>query len=225
MLSTLRTLWIGEGRRREEQLRSAYAVELIDQKLRECEAGLLAAKGTLAALIQRERAERRMREGLDVRIAALEAAARRALAAGDEPLARDTAQAIADLRTERALRSETLARLESRTRRLRASVETAQRRLVELRHGALQARAVRREHEAQARLGCLTGQPDREAKDLIRRVLEEDDPLERSEILREIDEGGSGAVERRLRDAGHLPGAVSAEEVLASLRADPPAAD
>ena len=221
MLVTLRTLWAGEASRREDRLRSTYAVELIDQKLRETETALNAARSTLATLIQRERAEQRMRDALDQRIARLEEGARRALASGDEALAVEAAQAIADLRNERAVRNETLDRLASRARRLRASVDAAQRRLTDLRHGAMQARAVRREHEAQARLGGLPGEPEREARDLIRRVLEEDDPLERAEILREIDEGAEGAVERRLSDAGHLKGAVRAEDVLAELRARP----
>ena len=219
MLSTLRTLWIGEASRREDRLRSTYAVELIDQKLRETEASFNAARSTLATLIQRERGERRMRDGLAQRITRLEDATRRALEAGDEALARDGAQAIADLRNECTVRDATLERLEVRTRRLRASVDAAQRRLVDLRHGAMQARAVRREHETQARLGALPGGAEREARDLIRRVLEEDDPLERAEIVREVEDGGQGAVERRLSEAGHLKGAVRADDVLAELRA------
>ena len=56
------------------------------------------------------------------------------------------------------------------------------------------------------------------ARDLIQRVLQEDDPLEKAEILRELDRGAEGDVERRLADAGHLKGAVRAEDVLAELR-------
>ena len=218
MIEILKTLWIGETRRGEERLRSLHAVELIDQKVREAETALSASKCTLASLIQRERTERRMLEGLNARIARFEGAARQALEAGDEALARDSAAAIAEMRNERSVREGTVERLASRVVRLRGSVGAAQRRLVDLRHGAMQARAVRREHEAQARLGGLPGDAEREARDLIRRVLQEDDPLEKAEILRDLDRGAEGDVERRLADAGHLKGAVRAEDVLAELR-------
>ena len=112
----------------------------------------------------------------------------------------------------------------SRTGRLCASVETAKRRLVDLRGPARCGDAARLEHDAQARLCGPAGQPACEAEDLIRCVLKEDDPPERAEVLREVDEDDSGAVQRRLKNAGHLPDVVSAE-VLASLYADPPAAD
>ena len=51
MLRTLETLFRGASARSEERMRDAYAIELIDQKLREAEGQLRAAKATLASLI------------------------------------------------------------------------------------------------------------------------------------------------------------------------------
>lgn len=202
MLGTFRTLFAGASARAEETLRDTYAVELIDQKIREADDGLRAAKATLASLIQRQRSEVRLAEALAGRIEDLTARARAALLAGNEALATEAAQAIATMENELALRRETLARLEARVTRLTAGVEAMHRRLIDLRQGAMQARAIRRE---QAAMAGMRGQPDaaEEAQALIDRVLGADDPGERAEILSGIDRGLSQAgLVDRMAEAG-----------------------
>lgn len=54
MFSTLRTLIDGTNARANDRLKDVYAVELIEQRIREAEANLSAAKVTLATLIQRK---------------------------------------------------------------------------------------------------------------------------------------------------------------------------
>jgi len=53
MFGTLKTIMTGANARAEERVRDTYAIELIEQKIREANASLQAAKGTLASLIQR----------------------------------------------------------------------------------------------------------------------------------------------------------------------------
>ncbi len=67
MFGTLKTLIVGANARAEEQVRDVYAIELIDQKVREASANLKAAKVALAGLIQRERGELRQIETLEGR--------------------------------------------------------------------------------------------------------------------------------------------------------------
>ena len=55
MLGTFKTWITGANARAEEQVRDVYAIELIDQKIREAEGSVKAAKATLASLIQRQR--------------------------------------------------------------------------------------------------------------------------------------------------------------------------
>lgn len=203
MLGTLRTLFAGASARAEETLRDTYAVELIDQKIREADDGLRAAKATLASLIQRQRSEARLAEALAGRIEDLTARARAALMAGNDGLATEAAQAIAGMENELALRRDTLARLDARVTRLTAGVEAMHRRLIDLRQGAMQARAIRREQAAMA--GLRGGQPSAadEAQALIDRVLGADDPGERAEILDTIDRGLSQAgLVDRMAEAG-----------------------
>jgi phage shock protein A len=152
MFNTLKTLILGANSRAEETLRDTYAIELIDQKLREADEGLRAAKSTLASLIQRQRAEERMLATLDQRIADMTRRATEAMTASREDLALQAAEALAQMENERILRAETVLRLETKTVRLRQSVEAGHRRIIDLKQGATTARAIRREQSLIAKL-------------------------------------------------------------------------
>lgn len=220
MLTTLRTLFLGANARAEEHLRDTYAIELIDQKIREADEGLRAAKTALATLIQRQRSEARLHEALEGRIRDLTARAQAALDAGNTGLAHEAAEAIATMENERALRARTLDRLDQKTTRLRAAVEAAHRRLVDLKQGAIQARAIRREQAVQGRLRQTDSTPFDEAEALIARVTEGDDPTERAEILQGInrDLNHDGLTDRMAEAGFGAATRVTAAEVLARLR-------
>ena len=224
MFATLRVLFDGERARAEDRLKDTYAVELIEQRIREAEGNLSAAKLTLASLIQRKRSEERLAETLGTRIKTLEGRAREALEAKREELAKEAAQSIADMENERDVRRNTIERLESRIGQLQGSVEAAHRRIIDLRQGAITARAVRREQAIQKRLNrtvASTRAAD-EAEALIKRVVDQDDPFEQSEILRGIDRQLSGEnADEKLADAGFGdPTKVTAKSVLDRLKSD-----
>ncbi len=222
MFATLKTLLAGAGARAEEQVQDHFCIELIDQKTREAEAALKSAKLSLAGLIQGERAEVRQLGSLTRQIDDLTTRARAALEAGRDALAQDAAQAIAEMENEATLRRATVERLQARTAKLRHSVETANRRLTDLKQGALAARAAKREADMQRRLGAHLGglTAFEEAEAMIARVLSRDDPFEQGEILREID----GSLTHRdaadrLAEAGFGPPVKStAADVLARLK-------
>lgn len=222
MFGTLKTLIVGANARAEEQVRDVYAIELIDQKIRESTETLKAAKLGLASLIQRERNETRQIEALSGRIADLMVRAQGALDGGRDDLARQAAQAIADLENERAARVQTHERLEARILQLRQSVETAHRRIIDLKQGAVTARAMRKEQGIQRRMTRHLGgeSPLEEAEALIARVMGEDDPFEQGEILRDIDDRlNHGDVADRMADAGFGPATKStASDVLNRLK-------
>ena len=70
MFKTLSTHIAGVNVRSKNCVRDAFAIELINQKIREAEKSLKAAKATLASLIQRQRqrSEDRQRDTLKTRI-------------------------------------------------------------------------------------------------------------------------------------------------------------
>lgn len=223
MFETMKTLFIGANARAEERLRDTYAIELIDQKIREAQANLKAAKLGLASLIQRSRNETRQIDTLNERINDLMGRAQSALDNGREDLARQAAQAVADMENERSRREETRSRLEARELQLRQSVETSNRRIIDLRQGAVSARAVRGEQDIQKRMTRHLGgdSPMDEADDLIKRVLGRDDPFEQGEILAEIDRGLDHAdISDRMADAGFgSHGRATAADVMSRLNA------
>lgn len=221
MFGTFRTLITGANARAEEHVRDVYAIELIDQKIREAEASVKAAKATLATLIQRSRSEQRHVDGLKSQIKDMTSRATQALDAGQDDLARDAAQAIAQMENELELRKHTVDRLEAKTLRLRNSAEAGTRRVIDLKQGAVQARAVRREQTIQSKLNSTIGSTSsaEEAEDLIANVIGKDDPFEQSEILREINEDlGHTSVADRLAAQGFGPSTkTTADDVLNRL--------
>ena len=208
--------------RAEEHLRDHYSIELIDQKIREADANLKAAKLGLASLIGRERSEVRQVEAITARITELTVRAKAAMTGGREDMAAQAAQAIADMENELTGRRETVARLETRILQLRQSVETANRRIIDLKQGAVSARAVHHEQGIQKRLSRHLGGPTAidEADALIGRVLGQDDPFEQGQILNQIDrELDHRDIGDRMSDAGFgAKGRSTAADVLARLK-------
>jgi phage shock protein A len=223
MFKTLATLIHGQNARAEDRVRDAFAIELIDQKIRESDNSLRAAKATLASLIQRQRSEEKQHAGLKSCIADLTRRAQEALASNREDMAAEAARAIAAMENELTLRAETRARLDQKVMRLRSSIEAGHRRIIDLKQGAIQARAVRREQDIQMRMhrsGVTSSSVD-EAEELIARVLGRDDPFERSEILADINRDlDDGSITDRMADAGFGNATRSTpDDVLARLKA------
>lgn len=220
MFATLKTLFAGANARAEENLRDSFALDLIAQKIREGEAGLNAAKATLAALIQRQRTEQSQLDALHKRIADMTGRIEQAVAQDRMDLAQPAAEALARMESEATNRQQVLAKLEAKVLRLRMAVESAHRRLQDLRLGQVQARAIRVERAATARLNSTGVSPFDEAQDLIARVTSEEDPIERSDILAEINRDLSDdSLTDRMADAGiGSPTRVTAEAVLARFK-------
>ena len=229
MLGLIDTLVRGARARSEGRVRDAFAIDIIEQKVRDADASVRAAKDTLAGLMLRQRREARALADVKVRIADLEARAVAALRSERTELADEAAGALAELENERDARSETERRLRDRIERMRLSVEKAQRRLIALRQGASTARAVDAERRAQLRLNRdLEVRDDfAEAEAMIARVMDRDDPLEAADIRREIDRDLDGeGVADRLAEAGFgEPRRRTAASVLDRLREKAAATD
>lgn len=221
MFSTIKTLVRGANARAEDRLKDEFALELIDQKIRETEAQHQAAKTTLASLIQRQRSEQRQFDALQNRIEKLTDQAKAALKAERAELVTEAASAIAEMENEARLRRTTLDRLEQQALRLRSSLDASQRRIIDLKQGAITAKAIRREQKIQSRLNTtLTGQSSAdEAQELITRVTGGDDPLEQAQILQEIDAGltHAGLSERMAAEGFGNADKTTAADVLARL--------
>ncbi len=222
MFRTLKTLVAGSNARAEERVRDKYSIELIDQKIREAGDALKSAKYGLASLMQRERAETRQITRLEGRVADLMERAADALKGDRQDLAQEAAQAVADMENELTIRRETVCRLETRVLQLRQSVEAANRRILDLKQGAVAARAMRREQGIQKKLLHHSGGECAmdEAENLIARVMQQDDPFEQNEILRQIDNGLQNEdVADRMAEAGFgASSKLTANDVMSRLK-------
>lgn len=224
MFNTINTLFKGANARAEEKFRDHFAIDLIDQKIREAQVGLQAAKSTLASLIMRERSEQRQIEALQSRINKLTESTVAALADGREKLASEAAQGIAQMENELTVRADTAARIESKITRLRSSVEAANRRIIDLKQSAITAKAIHQERRIQVKLNSFAPRQNsiEEAEELISRVVDQDDPFEQSEILREIDANlRFEDIGERLAEQGYGVGSkTTAADVLARLKSE-----
>lgn len=222
MFKTLSTLIAGVNARSEDRVRDAFAIELIDQKIREAEQSLKAAKATLASLIQRQRSEERQRDALKNRIKDMMGRAQSALDNGRDDLATEAASAVAQMENELTIRHETCDRLDQKVIRLRNSIEAGHRRIIDLKQGAIQARAVHREQAIQTKLNSTIGRTSNieEAEELIGCVMGRDDPFEQSEIRREIDRDlGYETLTDRMADQGFgASNRTTADDVLGRLK-------
>lgn len=222
MFKTLSTLLNGQSARAEVRVRDAFAIELIDQKIRESDAGLRAGKATLASLIQRQRAEEQQHTALKARVVDLTGRATEALEKGREDMATEAARAIATMENELTVRHETLERLDQKIVRLGSSIEAGHRRIIDLKQGAIQARAVKHEQDIQMKMtkSGMSTNSTQEAEDLIARVLGRDDPFEKAEILADINQDLQGdSITNRMADAGFGAATrTTADDVLARLR-------
>ena len=222
MFKTFNTLIKGSKARTNDRLRDHFAIDLIDQKIREADGSLKAAKATLASLIMRHRNESKQIEGLDKRVIDLTSRAKAALEDGNEAMATEAATAIAQLENEGTLRCETANRLEAKIIRLRHSVEAAHRRIIDLKQSAIAAKAVQAEQRMQAKLapGMNAETSFEEAEALIARVMGREDPFEQGEVLRDINAALSHeTIGDQLAAKGYGPATKStAADVLARLK-------
>ncbi|MEO1014499.1 MAG: PspA/IM30 family protein [Pseudomonadota bacterium] len=229
MWKTVSAIFLGRAARAEERLENDNAALIIEQKVREATAGQDAAKRALASLIARSNADRKALEGVERRIADLETRTRAALEAGKTTLAQDAAKLLADLENERAVRQRTLAGAEEKADRLRLALEKTERQLVDLRQGLITAKAIERERVAMRNIkGDISANAAvREGEDVLKRLLESEDPIAEIDALDEVEAQLSGdAVIDRLADAGFGDARkVRAEDVLARLSGENTTAD
>src|SRR5215470_4261062 len=141
MFKTVFTLFRGSVAAAEEELEDRTAFLILDQQMRDAAAAVDRSKRTLALAIASDQQEGRRLETTNTRIADLEVRASAALDGGREDLAREAAQAIANLEADRdaAMTARTL--FASEIARLKRHVVNDEARITELDRGRRIARA------------------------------------------------------------------------------------
>ncbi|MDH2386225.1 PspA/IM30 family protein [Bradyrhizobium sp. CER78] len=231
MFKTVLTIFRGSVAAAEEELQDRTALVVLDQQMRDAAAAVDRSKRTLALAIAGDAQEGRRLEATNGRIADLEVRASAALEGGREDLAREAAQAIANLEAERdaAMTARTLFATE--ITRLKRHVANAEARIAELDRGRRLARASEAVRSLR-RSGIEAARPYEstlpEAEATLKRLRERQMEIQAADdALFEIDTAsGPVVIAEKLAEQGFGPRMKStADDVLARLKAKrPPAA-
>lgn len=226
MFKTILTLFRGSVAAAGEELEGRSALLILDQQMRDAAAAVERAKRVLALAIAQDMQEGRRLDATHARIADLEIRATAALDGGREDLARQAAEAIANLEADRdaALTARTL--FASEIVRLKRQVAGAEIRIGELDRGRRVARASEAVR-ALRRGGVEAVRPYEstlpEAENTLKRLRDrQTEALAADEALIEIDAAsGPLATAEKLAEQGFGPRLKStADDVLARLNAN-----
>jgi phage shock protein A len=225
MFKTVLTLFRGSVAIAGEELEDRAALLILDQQMRDAGAAVERSKRSLALAIAGDQQEGRRLEATNARIADLEIRATAALDGGREDLAREAAQAIANLEADRdaAMTARTL--FASEITRMKRQVATAEARITELDRGRRIARAAEAVR-ALRRGGIEAARPYEstlpEAENTLKRLRERQiEAQAAADALVELDAAtGPQATAEKLAEQGFGPRMKStADDVLARLNA------
>src|SRR5438552_12894311 len=225
MFKTVLTLFRGSVAAAGEELEDRSALRSLDQQMRDAAAAVERSKRTLALAIAQDQQEGRRLDATNARIADLEVRATAALDGGREDLAREAAQAIANLEVDRdaAMTARTL--FASEITRMKRQVANAEARITELDRGRRIARAAEAVR-ALRRGGIEAARPYEstlpEAEATLKRLRERQlEAQAADQALIEIDAAsGPLSVAEKLAEQGFGPRIKStADDVLVRLNA------
>lgn len=224
MFKILTTLFRGAAAAAEERVADQHALLILDQQIREVAAAVDRSKKALAIAMAQEAEEARRLATAEARIADLETRTAEALNAGRDDLAREGAEAIANLETDRNAIAESRATFAREIAGLRRAVDQAGRRLAELERGrrvANAAESVRRLRAGSASASAYGNSTLTEAEATLKRLRErQTEAAAADEALKQIDaETAPVSVAEKLEAAGFgSKTRPSANEVLERLR-------
>ena len=225
MFKTVLTIFRGSIAAADEELQDRSALLVLDQQMRDAAAAVQRSKRSLALAIAGDQQEGRRLEATNARIADLEIRATAALEGGREDLAREAAQAIANLEADRDAAMTARTPFASEIARLKRHVANAEARITELDRGRRLARASEAVRSLR-RSGIEAVRPYEstlpEAEATLKRLRERQMEAQAADdALFEIDTAsGPLATAEKLAEQGFGPRIKStADDVLARLKA------
>ncbi|AHG44409.1 PspA family regulator [Rhizobium leguminosarum bv. trifolii CB782] len=221
MFKLISILLRGRAHDAEEAFADRHAVPLLAQQIRDAAQAIQQARRSVAVAIAQNEQEKSQHATIVARIADLESRATAALAKGNEPLAREAAEAIAFLEAERDASEKAQSQFVGAIDKLKAIVRASEARLQELQRGERLARATQ---DAQ-KLNVVVSGPgfatlDDAEETLARLRLRQSQNELTSAALKEM-EGATrpaGIIEKLANGGFGPPLHTSADDVLARLK-------
>ncbi len=202
----------------------ANALRILDQEIRDADGALGKARDDLSALVARRRILEKDLQNLSDQAKRYEGSARAALAKGDQDLAREVAQRIADLEQEATLKAPQLSEMRSAEEAMQRVIATTQQKVETLRREIDVVKvneSVQRAQASVAASGTGANAALGSAADSLKRIKERQAIREEQfKAAGELEDHRTGAdLDAKLRSAGILPGQSSADDILARLSA------
>jgi phage shock protein A len=202
----------------------ANALRILDQEIRDADAALGKARDDLASLVAKRRILEKEVQGLKEQSARYESSAKAALDKGNEALALEVAQRIADLETDIGVKTPQLADMKTAETRLHQIIATTQQKVENLRREIDTVKVNDSVQRAQAAVASQGGSATAalgSAADSLKRIKERQAVQEEKfRAAGELEDRRTGAdLDAKLAEAGILPGHSSASDILARLKA------
>ncbi len=206
-----------------EAIVDSQALRILDQELRDAADELRQSKDSLAAIIAREKLSKEKAARLKESVKENEGYAVKALEKGDEKLAHDVAEKIADLEVQLKLEEETGAGYASSADDLRSAIQAAERDITRMKQQVDTVKATESVQRAQAAVSerhSGSNSKLRTAVDSLERIKERQDlrSAQMSAARDLANDLGDESLENRLEKAGIKPHGKSADDVLARLK-------
>jgi phage shock protein A len=224
IFTKLLTLFRGTAHDAGAAVVDANAIRILDQEIRDADGALNRARDDLAALVARRRILEKEIAGLKDQSSRYESSARAALGKGDEALAREVAERIASLEHDVGLKTPQLAEMRAAEEKMHETIAATQQRVENLRREIDVVKvneSVQRAQAAVANRGAGASASLGSAADSLKRIKERQAIQdERYKAAQALEDRRTGAdLDAKLQAAGILPGASSADDVLARLKA------
>ncbi len=224
MWKNLVALVRGTAHETGQSIVDAKALTILDQQIRDAGAAQAKARDDLATLTAKRRMIEKELEALTSQRSKYEASARAAMQRGDMDLAREVAQRLATIESEQATKTPQITDMRAAEDRIRGIIKTGDGKIDALRRDVDVVRANESVQKAQAAVATSYGGTVSSlgsAADSLARIKERQ--AVREEKFRasaELEDMRTGAdLDAKLAAAGLLPGASSADDILARLSA------
>ena len=224
IMKKLMTAFRGAASEAGEAIVDHQALRILDQEIREADQELRAAKDSLATIMgKRKRADQKI-AALAASIGDYENSALAALEKGDEALATQVAERIAELEGNRETEQTLNDELRKSEKHLRDTISKTEANLKRMKQQVDTVRATEAVQKAQSAIAARHSGANssmRSALDSLDRVKERQaDRAARFEAAQELADADSGDdLDAKLAAAGIKPGESSAGDVLARLKA------
>lgn len=198
-------------------------LRILDQEIRDAGAALAQAESGLAGIMAKEKLAKVRVSELDAKILELEGYATACLGVGNDNLALETAERIAELTNQRDAEQAQVTEFSTQIAQMRSDIEKARKTVQTMRNQVERVRARDTVQKAQVAVsragGNANGKLATAASSLARLQQQQDETAARLASEEELAAAASGDdLERKLREANIIKSGTSAEAVLEKLR-------